>query len=159
MALFASLITIFVSMPPAAFAASPIVGAPSPLVRQGQSSQAVATPDSANGYFYAEADQGYLCSWSGNGADWSYSQNGANCLNNDIWVENNGYFETYDCVEIFWGTSYGGAGAFLGQGIAWDLTTGRYTFDYEGDNPEPGYLESMENNAASHAWTPANQFC
>ena len=128
----------------------------------GTTVTANAAPAGQTGYLNAEAHQGYMCGWSGDAPDWSVDpEAGANCLNNVIWVANNGYIENVDCVEMFWGTQYYGAGAFLPQGEAWDLTSNRYTFNYEGQQQLPGYKASLLNNVGSSLWTIAancNQF-
>ncbi len=68
-------------------------------------------------------------------------------LNQASSVWNNGYAETYDDVNVYWGSGYSGASKCIGRGgyIA-DLSY--YTFPYNGT----GGGETLNNNIASHKW-------
>ena len=113
-----------------------------------------AVPASQTGFLNVESRQGYMCGWSGNAPDWSVDpQAGANCLNNDIWIANNGYIENFDCVDLYWGTHYTGATAFISQGDAWDLTGNQFVFDYPYNVTLPGMGQSLLNNVGSSYWT------
>lgn len=100
----------------------------------------------ADGYFYAWIDSNFnnnSCRWSGNASDWGACKNRASS------VQNNGYVDTYDDVNMYWGTGYTGAWYCLARGHY--LRDMRYDYFNRGSN-KAGYGESMGDNVASHKW-------
>ena len=129
--------------------------APVPGASSAQAATAAAAPNAtalapADGYFYAYADSNYggkYCRWVGNDTDWSSCSPGGNLRNQASSLWNNGYAGSFDDVYVYWGLSYGGAYACIGNGLAYSNLS-NYVFPVGGS----GVGENMNDNISSHKW-------
>lgn len=114
---------------------------------QAAAAQAKPALAASDGYFYAWINSnfgGNSCRWSGNASDWG------SCKNQASSVQNNGYAEAYDGVNMYWGAGYAGAHYCLPRGHY--LRDMRYDYFNIGSSSS-GYGQSMGDNVASSKWT------
>ncbi|MDS0140121.1 MULTISPECIES: hypothetical protein [unclassified Amycolatopsis] len=103
------------------------------------------TASDADGYVYAYTEPGTHCRWSLDAPSWG------DCTNNVNAVVNNGFQQTYDKVNLYWGAGYAGAWACIGRGDTWfPLSSGQWIFSW--GPGKRGYWESLFNNIASSKW-------
>ncbi|MER5890061.1 hypothetical protein ABT160_40080 [Streptomyces sp. NPDC001941] len=118
---------------------------------------AVALPTAAHadggcapGNFCVYADDtNYTFATQGNSGAWPGS-----VANKNDWVGNSGYNSGKAQVDIFWGTSGEGYGAYacLGPGNAWNLRDNSVKFGWTKNGDSRGLGQKVHDNAAAHLW-------
>ncbi|QXE38439.1 hypothetical protein KQY30_33610 [Streptomyces sp. GMY02] len=94
---------------------------------------------------------GVYCYWAGDDSDWntcSGSSNNGTMRNRASSLENRGYAGSYDDVNLYWTTGYGGARNCLPNGYYLNDLSGIY-FLWDGNS---GQGQSMNNNISGHRW-------
>ncbi len=139
----AALLCGLVAMAPSQAQAAPAVPKPANTA----AAAAASDPDGRIWVWDGTYRSGNRCSWEGDWADWTV---GCWEVSNDIEsVENRGYVDTYDDVNLYYKDDYQGSYACIGRGDMWlDLSLGIEKFHAPGE----GQWETVYHDVASHRW-------